>query len=246
MKFPPIYCRRERILVLGDSHAQVFRNWRFRLYMPCTRFDLRIVGGATLSGLDNPNSKTQAGTIFRSALENANATRVVTLLGEVDTGFVIWYRAGSRRTSLESALGIALHNYESLLRAAIQVAPALVVSAPLPTIGDGQTWGDVANLRKEVTATQVQRTELTLRFNKEMQKVAEAIPCGFLSLDNACLGDDGRVASQLLNDDPLDHHYNVDRYAGLLGPRIVAQFRNGMICDRAAMPRSAAKSRMLS
>src|SRR5687767_9103177 len=95
---------RERILVLGDSHASVFKHWRFRFHLPRSRFQLCIVGGATVSGLDNPNSKTQAAAHFENALLSSNPTRIITLLGEVDTGFVIWYRAKKYRQPVESLL----------------------------------------------------------------------------------------------------------------------------------------------
>ena len=35
------------------------------------------------------------------------------------------------------------------------------ISTPLPTIQDGNDWGDIANTRREVTTSQTERTELT-------------------------------------------------------------------------------------
>ncbi|HEY1741045.1 MAG TPA: hypothetical protein VGI86_20185, partial [Acidimicrobiia bacterium] len=43
--------RRRHVLVLGDSHAAVFRHPSWR-QVP-VRFDVHAVGGATLSGLGN-------------------------------------------------------------------------------------------------------------------------------------------------------------------------------------------------
>ena len=88
-----LWLRKDRLLVLGDSHANVFRHWRIRIFLPRTKFQFCIVGGATVSGLDNPNSQTQAIHHFSDALASTSATVIITLLGEVDTGFVIWYRA---------------------------------------------------------------------------------------------------------------------------------------------------------
>ena len=81
----------EEVLILGDSHAKVFRYpmLRFRLWQKY--LNVVSVGAATASGLENPNSKTQAFQQFDRALGTTRAKKVVVMLGEVDTGFVIWY-----------------------------------------------------------------------------------------------------------------------------------------------------------
>ena len=58
------------IIVLGDSHALVFLSRRFRRYFPLTKFDVCSVGGATASGLDNPNSLTAAYEMFSNNLSS--------------------------------------------------------------------------------------------------------------------------------------------------------------------------------
>lgn len=50
----------QEILVLGDSHSGVFRNILFRQSFPRCFFNVVAVTGATASGLQNPNSQTQA------------------------------------------------------------------------------------------------------------------------------------------------------------------------------------------
>jgi hypothetical protein len=212
--------RKERLLILGDSHADVFRNWRFRFHLPRTTYDRCVVGGATVSGLDNPNSQTQARKIFDRALRSREATAIVTLLGEVDSGFVIWYRAQKHAQSINEMLRLALNNYELLLQQAILQAPVIVISTPLPTIRDGQTWGSVANARRQINASQRMRTELTLAFNRQLEDIAERNGCSFISLDNRCLGPDGLVASEMLGRDTLDHHYSSSEYAKILAPRL--------------------------
>lgn len=216
---------KEQILVLGDSHANVFRNWRFRLHMPRSCFQLSIVGGATVSGLDNPNSKTQARVRFDQALQSSTPTTILTLLGEVDTGFVIWYRAQKHGQSVDDMLELALDNYEQLLLAASSKAHVIAISCPLPTIRDGQSWGEVANLRNDIDATQTMRTDLTLRFNKSLAEIARRLNCSMLSLDDICQGPDGLVAPWLLNRNNLDHHYSIAAYAKLLSSHL-ASFLN--------------------
>ncbi|MGH9623736.1 MAG: hypothetical protein ACRD4G_05285 [Bryobacteraceae bacterium] len=80
----------QEVLVLGDSHAAIFQTLRMRATFPTRFFNVVAVGGATMSGLENPNSKTHALTIFKRNIRRSKARTVITLLGEVDVGFVIW------------------------------------------------------------------------------------------------------------------------------------------------------------
>ena len=59
-----------KIHFIGDSHTEVFWNmefspWYFWKLTP----EIKIVHGATATGLANPNSKTQALTIFENHLK---------------------------------------------------------------------------------------------------------------------------------------------------------------------------------
>lgn len=219
------YWGKESILVLGDSHASVFDSWRFRTHFPRTKFKLCIVGGATVSGFQNPNSQTQALLKFRDALKVANPTIVITLLGEVDTGFVIWYRAEKWSQPVDEMLQVALDNYEKLLFESASTADLIAISAPLPTIRDGQQWGEIANLRKSVTASQHMRTRLTLDFNHAVADRVMRMKQTYISLDRMSIGDDGLVADWLINADPSDHHYSKPQYAKLLIPILVDAVR---------------------
>ncbi|MGC2456572.1 MAG: hypothetical protein WA435_01070 [Gallionellaceae bacterium] len=82
----------QEILVVGDSHAAVFNSKVFLLQLPGVFFNVVSVGRATASGINNPNSKTQAYRIFKDEIAKFDGKKVVVMLGEVDTSFVIWYR----------------------------------------------------------------------------------------------------------------------------------------------------------
>jgi len=207
---------RKRILVLGDSHAAVFYHWRFDLSFPDCVLDVCAVGGATVSGLQNPNSKTQAYAIFEKAIQRRPANAYITLLGEVDTGFVIWYRAQKYKASVDEMLELAVSNYERLIEKLRQRGPVMVISAPLPTIPDVNPCGEVANLRREVKASRQQRTELTLLFNRRVREICEKAGACFVDLDAESLAEDGQVKKALLNRNPCDHHYNFGAYADML------------------------------
>jgi hypothetical protein len=208
--------RRTEILVIGDSHARVFDNAKFKRAFPQYFFNVVSISGASASGLENPNSKTQTLPIIMANLNSSKASIVIALLGEVDAGFVIWYRAEKHQSPLATTFDKAVHNYQNLLRKIATQSRTICISAPLPTIQDGNDWGRVANERRQVKATQLQRTELTLEFNQRIQTFCEANAIAYLPLDPESLGKDGLVNPYLLNPDANDHHYNMSKYADLI------------------------------
>ena len=211
---------REEILVLGDSHTSIFKQKEIQRGFPKSFFNVINVGGATASGLHNPNSKTQAYQKFSEALADTKARRIIIMLGEVDTGFIIWYRANKYNEPVEAVMETTIRNYTKFLLE-IQAHPAsvLCISTPLPTIKDGTLWGEVANARKEITASQLDRTALTLRFNSTVESFCQNHGIAFINLDEKSLGPDGIVSPELLNSNPNDHHYDSRAYARILvGP----------------------------
>lgn len=209
------------ILVIGDSHTRVFRQKSLGKCVPGSFFHVIGVNGATASGLTNPNSKTQAYQVFRKALATTRAKRVVVMLGEVDTGFVIWYRTQKYNQPVEEMLKATVDTYTGfLLELKERGLQVTCISTPLPTIQDGNEWGEIARARKEVTASLRERTELTLSFNLQVEAFCRQHELCFLNFDHESLGDNGTVASVLLNSDPNDHHYNPSAYAAMIVPRL--------------------------
>jgi len=183
------------------------------------------VQGATASGLQNPSSKTQAAEIFQQALKEESYDRVFLQLGEVDTGFVIWYRSNKYNVPVEEMFKQAVEQYEKLILAAKERTPVVVFSTPLPTISDDNIWGEVANLRKDVKASQLERTTLTLKFNKAIEEFCGVHEIDYISLDEESIGKDGLVKDSLKNSDPHNHHYADNAYAALLRPRLTKYFQ---------------------
>lgn len=207
---------RTRTLVLGDSHAWVFLHPLFDLRFPKSVFEVCWVAGATASGLENPNSKTQAGPTFERAIQKYPSQIYILLLGEVDTGFVIWYRAQKYQASVDEMLTLAVDQYANFIRRLRALGKVIVVSAPLPTIPDENQCGEVANLRKQVKATQRERIDLTLAFNRRVAQACAAEGASFVGLDALSLDERGLVKKELLNLNPCDHHYDPLAYARLL------------------------------
>lgn len=206
----------KEVLILGDSHTPIFNHPAFINHFPAYLFNVVTVIGATASGLENPNTKTQAYPIFKQALKQSSADKVIIMLGEVDTGFVIWYRAHKYQESVKAMTHKATTSYLNFLLEVSAQFDVVCISTPLPTIQDDNDWGDVANLRKEVTATQIERTALTLHFNRQMQSLCQQHDINYLMLDDVCLGKNRLVINELLNKDTNDHHYNPEFYSNLL------------------------------
>jgi len=212
---------KKRYLVLGDSHSMVFDYPLFRIQFPFKYFDVNPVQGATISGIENPNSKTNAHNIFKAKLRHTKkVNKIILLIGEVDTGFVIWYKAEKHNIDEKIILNETIKKYKSFINYCGRYAPVIVVSAPLPTIKDDNNWGEIANLRKEIKANQQKRTQLTLDFNKSIKMFCVESNIEFIDLDKYSLGQDGLVHPYLLNRNKNDHHYDKRKYSFLLGKNI--------------------------
>jgi hypothetical protein len=213
---------RHHVLVLGDSHAQVFRQ-PILGRLP-VRFEVESISGATLSGLENPNSQTQAGPIYARRLAQARRRpprAVVIMLGEVDCGFVIWWNHEQRGVPLATGVERAVGHLVAFVGRAGEVAPVVVISAPLPTLRDGVEYGEYEKgFRKQVHASQVERTRLVIEFNRLAREAVEAAGATFVDLDGITLGPDGLVSPILLHPFEGEHHYDPPIYARLLERRL--------------------------
>ena len=102
---------KKKLLILGDSHCEVFRSPIFKEgIFKGYDLTLELVHGATISGIENPNSKTQALPIFEKAYKALNPEIVVIMLGEVDTGFVLWLQAEQKSLSISDMLDKCVEN----------------------------------------------------------------------------------------------------------------------------------------
>ncbi len=205
-------------MCLGDSHIRVFYSVR----VPGVWFQVKAVRGATASGVLNPNSTTQSLAIFTARLREAKRWQPIVLqLGEVDCGFVIWHRAQRHGLSIDEQLTSTLDSYATFIESVIGMGfeRVIVLSVPLPTIGDLQSeWGgDVANLRTEVTATKAERTGLTLRFNSGLRERCESIGAVFVDITTGHLDPaTGLLDPRFLRATHANHHLATEPYAQLV------------------------------
>lgn len=203
-------------IVIGDSHTRVFEHWYFMLAFPKRYFNVCAVDGATASGLENPNSKTQAYEKFNSALRNSHYNKIILILGEVDTGFVIWYRAMKYQSSVSDMCEQAVKRYCAFLSDIKENGEVIVISCPLPTIKDKDDMGDIANLRSAIDVSQNKRTTLALSFNQSVERFCLNTGIKFINLDDVSLGSNGLVKHKLMNTDTANHHYSKLPYAKLI------------------------------
>ncbi|HEY8218725.1 MAG TPA: hypothetical protein VIF86_01360 [Methylobacter sp.] len=113
-------------------------------------------------------------------------------------------------------MDLAIASYSRFLAELKTSFEVVRISSSLPTIQDGNDWGDVANARREVTASQVERTALTLEFNQTMQQFCAQSGIHYIMLDGLSLGEHGIVKADLLSNGCSDHNYDPDQYSHLL------------------------------
>ncbi|WP_334175345.1 hypothetical protein [Pseudoxanthobacter sp.] len=207
-----------RWLVFGDSHIAPFRKAvELGLLPPDT--GLLEVRGATAMGLANRQSVTGALERFEAGLLPPRPGSLpVMQLGEVDCGFVIWYRAEKHHLPVADQMEKSIERYfafaDRLLAAGY---PGVVITgATVPTIRDGQDWGEVAHLRREVQTTLVARTQLTLAYNARLRQGAAARGLPFVCIADQVLDPaTGVVKDFYRRKNPLNHHLHAARAAEL-------------------------------
>lgn len=203
---------------VGDSHVQSFE---IAAALGLLRHPARflIVPGATAVGLRNPESQTQALAQFRQGLLPARPGVVpVIQLGEVDCGFVMWWRAQTHGECLEAQLQASLAAYTGFVDSLLEVGYSHLVltGAVLPTIRDGQQWGRVARARHAVTASQRDRTDLTIRYNQALAAMAAERGILYTDISAHVLDPEtGLLADPFRNTTPGDHHLHPIKAAHL-------------------------------
>jgi hypothetical protein len=214
------------VFVLGDSHSRIFNSDLLKKKTPLINWKVHAVQGATLSGLSNPSSKTGAIQVFNDLIKKSSGRLMVFQLGEVDTGYVIWYRAERDGVDSSAAAAKALTNYKNLLLAARAHNDVIVVSAPLPTLEDGNQKGAVQRIRASLQCSKKQRTELTCWFNKEMENWCNAHQISYINLDSYSVGEDGCVSASLVHENQANHHYDEITYVKLIKAHVLSKVRS--------------------
>lgn len=202
------------ILTIGDSHSEILKD--------LGNYDLNkfhitacVVKGATISGIENPRSQTNVFDKFEEALKNnTNCKYCIIHIGEVDTGYVLWYKHEKTNITIDELLRITVERYAKFINKVISYKYLpIILSAPLPTLGDSDDkLGEVANARKSINACQLERTKLTLKLNSEMEMYCKRNNILNINMDKILLGENGLILDKFKNKDKFDHHLESEIY----------------------------------
>jgi hypothetical protein len=207
---------RRHVIVLGDSHSEVLAEWAPAGWL----FDVTVVGGATASGVRNPNSATEALPRYRERLARSKVWQpVMTMLGEVDCGYIIFRRARTEQITLDESLSETVRRYEEFIRDEVASEhPVIVMSAPLPTLpDDASSWGEIAQRRADVQISQAERTSMTIQFNQRISDICTREGWRFVDSTSAQLDPKtGLVRDDLIRHGSGDHHLADELYRTLL------------------------------
>jgi hypothetical protein len=217
---------RPHILGLGDSHSLSIGAAAKRLDWP---HSICWIAGATAQGLHNPKSKTNSRVRFDMRCARSKPwQQLVFLLGEVDCGFVIWYRAQKHGVGVEDQLNYSLAAYADLIarNIASHTNPPIVLSVPPPTIRDGELIGEVANERREVTVSQRDRTDLTLEYNERLAAACRQMGAPFLDVTTATIDPaTSLVGEKFRHPDAGNIHLHPVKYAALIAAALADLLR---------------------
>jgi hypothetical protein len=213
----------KHLIALGDSHLEALKFAADLNILNVGSSLFSIVPGATVVGLRNPNSLTNAVNVFKESLASQSRDSHVLLhLGEVDCGFVMWWRAVKNGESIEAQVKESLFAYREFLNDVLKMGftKVCVTGASLPTIRDGVDMSEVANKRGEIAISLQERTNLTLRYNRSLAEMAANLGFGYFDVGNATLDrSSGVVHDFFRNPDPTDHHLDRSKVAGIWAER---------------------------
>jgi len=201
-----------KILVLGDSHCDVFNYCNTKQQK--INFEVTIVGGATAQGSVNPNSNTNALNLFKEKLNNINYKDyryIIINLGEVDCGYLIWYRKNKYDISIEEQIKITTDNLFNFIYSEIlpyfESSKIIINGSILPTIKDNTDKKYMSGARSEVNESQINRTLLTLQYNDILKKRSSENGYNYIDITQYILDSETKIVdTKFLNKDIYDHH----------------------------------------
>ncbi|WP_454876735.1 hypothetical protein [Pseudomonas farris] len=209
----------KKLLAIGDSHLDSLQAAADLGLLRSDESVFCIVPGATAVGLRNPNSITNAISLFRVAAQGRSKThRVLIHLGEVDCGFVMWWRQAKYGEPIESQLHQSISAYKSFVIELLEMGyeSICITGASLPTIRDGVDFGNVANKRSEISVSLKERTLLTQQYNSALLTIASEFGCSYFDLSEAFVDfRTGVVSDFFRHTDPCDHHLDPSKVVGV-------------------------------
>ncbi len=219
-----IFLSKQKLFVFGDSHARVFFYINDNI-LKKPKFNVLSIGGATAQGLANPRSKTNALNLFEEKIRSdcKRKDKLYFFLGEVDCGFVIWYRSKKYDESIEFQFNRSINNYKEFLLKLKKsgFTDINIIETVMPTIFDGFE-GQIAHERKEVNISIQERTKLTIQYNSKLEEIAKKYDFGFVKISQDIIDTEtGLIKKTLLNEDKTNHHLSNLKFAPIMYKNIM-------------------------
>lgn len=205
-----------KVLVLGDSHSQVFKYCNRKQQK--IHFNVIFVPGATAQGAVNPTSKTNALNIFKQKLNDIKQNDfqyVIINLGEVDCGYLIWYRIDKYNISIGDQLKTTTNNLFHFIKTEVlskfEASKIIVNGSILPTIKDNTNKNILNGQRGSVKASQSDRTLLTIRYNNILKKYSLENGYNYMDITHHILNTNTNTVKTIyLNKKKYEHHLDIE------------------------------------
>ncbi len=199
-----------RILVIGDSHGGVFEYCFDHDLLAPHLVNCEIVAGATAYGLNNDQSATGAWQKFTVALDRFSRFDVVVIvLGECDCSYALWKKAESLHLPPVELIPRSLQGIRRLIDRVKKnqaVRRIVLAGASLPSIEDGMAAVQENLLRREIAASQKERTELVLEFNRRLVALADELGVAYFDLTAETMNTESGLLDRRYVAGADDHH----------------------------------------
>jgi hypothetical protein len=207
----------KKILVLSDSHGSVFEyifdNDLFKPHL----INVEVAGGATAYGLSKEISTTNSLQKYKNGLKRfKNYDTILIQLGEVDASFILWKKIETG-LGIDEAIDLSLKGYKKLIEYLMELEKNIILTgAVLPTLKDDQKADESADLRNTIKATQKERTDLIILYNKRLQILAKEYNLKYIDITKETLNKSTNlIDDKYVRKDMIDHHQSFEETAPL-------------------------------
>lgn len=205
-----ILFKKKVVLCVGDSHSEIFSYSKLNLEFHSTIFFSYAVNGATATGIRNPVSKTNARNKILFYLKMIpRSVNIFTSFGEVDCGFLFWYKNQKYKLKLETQVEKAFGNYVKFINYVKKIGfnSIGIYNIPLPTLDYYNPVTYKWSLRKLVKVNIENRANVTSNFNKKLKLLCKDNGYKFIDTNKTIFNrNKRRVYEKYINKDMNDHH----------------------------------------
>lgn len=212
---------KKAVMFQGDSHVQ-YMDYAVKNNLLPDKFIYQVqsLPGATFMTHGNPNTDVNAAEQFKKQLQISRPNILVTHIGEIDCGFLVWYNRTLYNSTIEDQVIDSIENYVEYLKFAKTKVEHIIVTAPtMQVITDEEKDAQLRLQRGGVTASQHERSRITVIYsNILMEKCREH---GFTFLNfNPSLMAGGILNRRFRSTTPNDFHLETSVVGPLWGKKL--------------------------